>query len=85
MSRNTAESRRHLDSYRHIPRSEYRVRAIEFARRGEDAAKKLNADIVREIRKNNLGLTDKEQALKYGVSPGTIYKVRNRITWGCVR
>lgn len=81
MNRHLADNRRHQKGYRHMPRSEYLTRAIEFAPRGEALAKKLNRTKVLQIRENPLGLTDKQQAEKYGVHPNTIYKIRKRLIW----
>lgn len=84
MNRNLAENRRHQKSYRHMERSEYLTRAVEVAPRGETLARKLNRTKVLQIRKNALGLTDKQQAEKYGVHPNTIYKIRKRLIWELV-
>lgn len=84
---NTAEFRRanRQPSYKHIPRNEYVARAYEFAARGERIAKKLDSQKVREIRENRKGLTAKQQAKLYGVHPNTIYKIRHRMAWVCVK
>lgn len=84
MNRNLAENRRGQANYRHLPRDEWRRRAIEFAKRGEELAKKLSESDVIAIRSNKSGLTDKEQAMLYGVHPNTIYKIRKRLIWELV-
>lgn len=45
---------------------------------------KLTADDVKQIRQNRYGMTDAQQAAKYGVHPNTIFRVRNREAWGHV-
>jgi hypothetical protein len=45
---------------------------------------RLNADTVRTIRANPLGLTARELASRYGVHYRTIEKVRHYETWGHV-
>lgn len=84
MNRNLAEYRRGKPSYNRISRAEYLTRAHEFAPSGDKLAKKLTPQKVQSIRENRNGLTDRQQAEAFGVSVGTIYKVRNRITWGRV-
>jgi hypothetical protein len=81
MSRNKAENRRHLDTYKHINRDDYLVRAHEFAPRGEKLSKKLNNTDVIEIRKNVKGETMQQLASRFGVHKHTIYKIQHRLTW----
>ena len=88
MNRDTAEFRRGKwqPAYRHIARDEYEIRAHEFCLRGSaNGNAKINDDIVREIRANRHGLTDKQQAEKYGVHPQLVYKIRKRERWSHVR
>lgn len=88
MNRDTAEFRRGKSqpAYKHIARDEYEIRAHEFCKRGEDLpGAKVNDDIVREIRANRQGLTDKRQAEKYGISESLVFKIRSRERWGHVR
>ena len=42
---------------------------------------KLNPDLVRAIRENRRGMTDKQQAEVYGVNPNTIFRVRHYAAW----
>ncbi len=69
-----------------MDRFEYVQRGHELARRGIECYNaKLNDSIVREIRANRHGLTDKQQAEKYGVHPQLVYKIRKRERWSHVR
>lgn len=61
-----------------VTREEYLVRAHEFAHKKN---RKFDNETVRAIRENRHGLTDKQQAEKYGVHPHTIYKIRHRMTY----
>lgn len=88
-SRHTAEGRRenNLNRYarKHITREEYLSRRYEFHKRGIDLPHaKLTDEQVREIRENRRGLTDKQQAEKYGVHRNTIFNIRHRIKWSHV-
>jgi len=66
-----------------MTRDEYLIRAIEFASRGEKRPNaKLNAEKVRAIRGNELGLTARQLAEYFGVHYRTIEKVRHYETWG---
>ena len=65
-------------SYRHISRHEYLIRAHEFASKKN---RKFDKETVIAIRENRQGLTDKQQAEKFGVHPNTIYKIRHRMTY----
>lgn len=87
MEPNTAQFRRanRQPGYQRTPRDEYLVRHHEFHKRGEALAKKLDAKTVALIRKNKKGLTAKQQAQKYGVHENTIYRIRHRVAWGCVK
>lgn len=87
MNRNKAEYRRERGqpSYTAMSRAEYITRAHELANRGDAIAKKLTSADVRAIRENRNGKTDKQQAEIYGVHFNTIYKIRHRMIWGCVR
>lgn len=77
----TADERRAAGgSYKHIQRREYLVRAHEFAPRGEQLSKLTERDVI-AIRENKNGLTDKQQAEKYNMSEGGIFKIRHRHTW----
>lgn len=67
-------------------REEYLIRVHEFCKRGTELpGAKINDDIVREIRTNRHGLTDKQQAEKYGVHHQLVYKIRKRERWSHVR
>jgi hypothetical protein len=88
MNRDTAQFRREKwqAGYKSIPRDEYIIRAHEFCKRGEDLpGAKINEDIVREIRANRHGLTDKKQAEKYGISESLVLKIRHRERWSHVQ
>lgn len=88
MNRDTAQFRREKfqPGYKSITRAEYEIRAHEFCLRGEQLpSSKLNESLVRQIRANVKGMTDKQQAEKYGVSAVTIYKIRHRERWGHVK
>ena len=66
-----------------IDRNEWLQVARQFCARGERLPHaKLNADAVIAIRANRLGQTDKQMAEKLGVSAGSVFKARNRYTWG---
>ena len=63
-------------------RAEYLSRAREFAARGSDyKSAVLNAEKVRWIRRNDEGLTAKDQAAMLGVHYRTVEKVRHFETW----
>lgn len=50
--------------------------------RGQDCYNaKLNPEIVKEIRENRKGLTDRQQAQLYGVTKSAIFKVRSYENW----
>jgi hypothetical protein len=67
-------------------RKEYLLRHREFHPKGTDLPNaKLTDDIVREIRINRHGLTDKQQGEKYGVHRQLVYRVRNYLSWAHVR
>jgi hypothetical protein len=42
---------------------------------------KLNPDLVRAIRENRRGMTDKQQSDLYDVHPNTIFRVRHYAAW----
>lgn len=68
-----------------MTRDEYRVRAREFAARGERVGvSKLNPDKVRWIRENRRGLSLKAMAKELGVHYRTVEKVHYGETWGHV-
>lgn len=69
-------------SYRHLPRAEYLTRTYEFA--PKKVKRKFTNDEIIAIRENRKGLTDKQQAEKYGVHPHSIYKIRHRISYANV-
>ena len=72
-------------SYQRLPRAEYVQRAAEMAPRGSQLAKKLTSMDVTIIRDNRYGLTDKQQAIVFGVSVSMVYKIRKGERWGVVR
>lgn len=65
-----------------LSRDEYLIRHHEFHLRGAQLAKKLTEQMVKEIRINREGMTDKQRAEKLGISPVTVYKIRKRERWG---
>ena len=63
-------------------RHEYIAQARLYASRGKDLPQaKLDADRVREIRKNRQGMTAKQLAAQFGVHYRTIEKIRHYHTW----
>lgn len=50
-------------------------------RKGKTNPRKLNPELVREIRENKLGATTSELAKAYGVSYLTIKHVQDKISW----
>lgn len=83
MNPNSAAFRRanQPNSYKRISREEYLARSYEFA---HTKNRKFDNETVQAIRENRNGLTDKQQAEKYGVHPHTIYKIRHRMTYANV-
>jgi len=87
MNPSSAEYRRanRQPGYKHMPREEYLQRAVEFAKRGDEIAKKLTKDDVLAIRANVEGMTDRQRAESLGVSKSLIYQIRHYEKWGCVK
>lgn len=68
-----------------MDRDEYLQRAREFSARGEKLPhSRLDAEKVRWIRSNPLGMTARQIAAHFGVHYRTIEKVRHYDTWGHV-
>lgn len=65
-----------------IDRSEWQVRAYEFASRWTARPNaRLNAEAVRAIRRNTEGLTAKQWAERLGVHVRTVEAVRSYQNW----
>lgn len=64
-----------------LAREDYLDNAHVFAHR---TPKKLTAEIVRQIRENREGMSDKKRAELLGVGQQTVYRVRHYLTWSSV-